>query len=376
MKKIFFSLLLFTAVNKCEAQSSTQFYEKGKTLKTDSKINEAIAEFKEAVRLDAKFRDAWYELGWCYNDIEEYKNALASLRTARNLGLETSKMFFELAYAFEKTGNDDSAINNYKRCLAINPDYSSVNKRLGYIAYAKEDYVTAIQYFDKFEVINKTPIEDYYYWYRKGYAYNALKKFEAAKTSLNKSLQFKQDYISTYLEIGFACYKLSQNDEAISNYQKAINIDSKNHIPYNGIGDVYRDNIKNMDNAMEWYRKTLAFNPTERKANYGVCYCLNSNGKYSEAIPYIQKAIDNETNYTAAYVEIGYSYYMTSNNVLALENLKKAISISPLNENARYYAALVYINQGNRTLAQKMTDELKQLGSTLTDKLQEKVNKM
>jgi hypothetical protein len=46
------------------------------------------------------------------------------------------------------------------------------------------------------------------------------------------------------------------------------------------------------------------------------------------------------------------------------------------NENARYYAGLVYINQKNKIKAQQMVDELKALSSKNAAGLQEKVNKM
>jgi tetratricopeptide (TPR) repeat protein len=71
------------------------------------------------------------------------------------------------------------------------------------------------------------------------------------------------------------------------------------------------------------YKKTLVINPKERKACFGMGYCLNRTEKYNEAIPYFKTAIEQESTYTAAYTELGYSYYMMSNNTDALINLNK-----------------------------------------------------
>ena len=182
--------------------------------------------------------------------------------------------------------------------------------------------------------------------------------------------------VLTYLELGFACTKLKQDDDAINYYKKAIDIDAKSHIPYNGIADVYRDNKKNMTEAMAWYQKSLTINPNERKANYGLGYCSNSLGKYTDAITYLKKAIESETTYTAAFVELGYSYYKTERYTEALNNFAKALSLNSKNENARYYSGLVYIAQKNRASAQRMADELKNLNSKNATSLQDKVNKM
>ena len=83
-----------------------------------------------------------------------------------------------------------------------------------------------------------------------------------------------------------------------------------------------------------------------------------------------------EATYTAAYVELGYSYFKTDKYVEAGLSFDKAISLNPKNENARYYACLMYVKQGKKSLAQKMVDELKALSSKHVETLQKKVNAM
>jgi len=51
-----------------------------------------------------------------------------------------------------------------------------------------------------------------------------------------------------------------------------------------------------------------------------------------------------------------------------------AISLNPKNENARYYACLMYIKQKNKTKAQKMVDELKAISSKHVATLQPQVD--
>jgi len=315
-------------------------------------------------------------MGWCQNDTKDYVGAIASLRKARSLWPDVYKILFELGYAFEKINSIDSAINNYNQCLQITTTNGGVYKQLGYIYYNKEDYRTALENFEKYEEVNNNPINDYLYWYRKGFMQNAMKQYDAAKTSLTESTKFKTDYINTYLELGFACKNLKLDEDAIFWYEAAIRIDEKSYVPYNGIGEVYRDNKKDMNEAINWYRQALEIKPDERKANFGIGYCNNTLGNYAIAASYFQKAIQAEPTYTAAYVELGYSNYMLQNNTAALENLSKALSLNPKNENARYYSGLVYINQNNKVMAQKMVDELKALNSKNAATLQERVNKL
>jgi tetratricopeptide (TPR) repeat protein len=377
MKKIVFafSFILFFS-STIFAQNAQQLYDEGLQLRKDGKSKDALERFKRAVALKPNFTDALYEIGWCQNDTKDYKSAMETLRKVRQQWGTVPKVYFELGYAFEKSSLIDSAISSYKKCLALKNDYSLAWKQLGYISYNADNNKEALEYFSNYERSAKAAITDYLYWYRKGFVCNALQQYESAKSALNKSLGIKKDYLNTYLELGFSCTRLKQDDEAISYFKKAIDLDPNSHIPYNGIGEVYRDNKKDRIEAMVWYRKSLKINPNERKANYGIGYCLNSTGKYEEAISYLKRAIESENTYAAAYVELGYSYYMTGKNTEALASLNKAISLNAKNENARYYAALVYINMKDKANAQRVVDELKVMASRHAAGLQEKINKM
>lgn len=366
------SAVAFTSINAQDAQT---YFNDGKKLKDQGRIEDAQLKFRQAVAAKPDYIEALYEWGWCQNDLKDYEGAIKSLKKVRGSWDNVAKVHFELGYAFEKSGKTDSAISSYNRCLSLKPDYSGVFKQLGYIAYEKEEYSNALEQFRKYESV-KSEIKDYLYWYRKGFSSNALKDYTNAKTALQQSLVYKSDYINTYLELGFAATRLKQDEEAIGYFKKAIEIDPKNHIPYNGIGEVYRDNKKDMTEAMNWYQKTLSINSMERKGNFGMGYCLNSTGKYNEAIIYLKKAIEKEPDYVAAHVELGYSFYKTGMNTDAISYLNKAIALNPKNENSRYYLTLIYVDQKNKEKAQKAVDELKSLSSKHVSQLQAKVDEL
>lgn len=370
------SLSLFAGTLHAQTAAET-LYNEGIALKDSKNSSAAVKKFKEAIALKPDYTAAYYDMGWCLNEMGEYSQAMTALRKARTVWTTIPKVFFELGYAFEKQGMLDSARKMYARTLELKSDYSQVFRRYGEMAYNKEDYTTTLDNFAKFEQYVKSPSRDYVYWYRKGFSNNALKNYAEAKAALLRSAELKDDHINTWLELGFAATKMKDNDDAIGYFEKAIDIDSRSHIPYNGIAEVYRDNIKDSDKAMEWYRKALNVKTNERKACFGMGYCLNAKGQYSDAISYLETAINQERDYTAAYVELGYSYYMTGRNDDALAKLNKAMEINPQNYNSRYYACLVYVNQGKKAKAQQMIDEMKSLSPAKSvSNLQQKVDKL
>jgi len=366
-------ILLGSIVN---AQDATALYNEGIKLMQEKKVPEAIDKFKKALVLKPGYTEALYEMGWCLNDLKEYSSAINNLRSARVGWPIVPKVHFELGWAFNKTNQPDSAFQSFNKCLQYKPDYSGAWRELGYILYDRDDYEKALLHFSNYERFAKDSIRDYLYFYRKGYCYNAVKKFDSAVFTLSQSLRFHTKYINTWLELGFAHARLKKEEEAINYYKKAIELDPKSHIPYNGIGEVYRDRKKDREEAMKWYRKALEVKPRERKACFGIGFCLNAQQKYSEAIPYLRIAIEEEDTYTAAYVELGYSLFKTKLYTEAEEKLLKALSLNPKNENGRYYLALLYIDQRDKTKAQQMVNELKELSSKYVTELQNKVHAM
>jgi tetratricopeptide (TPR) repeat protein len=373
MKSLHLVLAFILLSNLSLAQTAEELFAEGKQLRTDKKSAEAIKKFQQAVNLKPDYYEASYEMGWCMNDTKDYTGALSTLRKARVGWSHIPKVWFELGYAFDKLNMIDSAVKCYTKCLALKPDYSLAYKQLGTVEYTKDNFQNAVDHWKKFIDIKGGVVDDYLFWYRMGFCHNALKDYTKALEYLKKSEELKKDYLNTYLEMGFASSRLKKNDDAIAYYNKAITVDPNSHVPYNGIAEVYRDNIKDCNKAMEWYRKSFDVKPKERKACFGFGYCMNSQGRYSEAISYLKTAIEQESDYTAAYTELGYAYYMTGNNADALTNLNKSISLNPAGANPYYYAALVYIAQKNKTKAQEMANGYKKAGKDISS-LQQKIN--
>lgn len=376
MKYRFLFIYLITIAfnfNNLSAQNAQNLYDEGIKLRSEKKITEAQQKFKEAIALKNNFYDAIFELGWCQNELEDYQGSIKTLYKLKNAWNNIPGLYFEMGYAFEHLSKIDSAIICYKRCLKIDPFYVAAYKQLGYIASDQQDYEYAIKQFEEYEVKFQKEITDYLYWYNKGFVQNELADYANALISLKKSLNYKQDYINTYSELGFASLKVKLDEEAINYYKKVIEMDSKKYSAYSGIAQVYRDNKMDMKEAMVWYKKALDINPYDKNSMYGMGYCLNSTDQYNDAVSYFISLLAKYPDYAPGWEELGYSCYKTEKYSEAIDNFNKAIRLDPKNQNARYYAALVYIKQKNKSMAQVMLDELKILSSGYVTDVQEMI---
>lgn len=346
-------------------------YNKGRDFKDAKKIPDAIACFKKAIEKYAYHYESKYELGWCYNDTKEYRQALAILSSIPE-NSRTNKTYFELGYANNKLGYTDVAILNFNKCIEIYSKGSNAYKELAKIYYDKNDNTTALEKFKKAVELDTT----YEYGLNRiGYLYNNQKLYNEAIYWLNKANNQKETAPS-YNELGFAYYKLNQSETAIDMYRKAIALDSKSASSYKGIGDVYRINYKpaKLTEAIESYKAAIPiYTSPSYGTHYGLGWCYNELSKYDDAIKELEKAKTIDSKNVNLYSELGYAYYMKGLNYSAINIFKEGIALDNQTALCRYYLGLVYINQKDKTNAQKVADELKSINQDYSTKLQAKV---
>jgi tetratricopeptide (TPR) repeat protein len=381
MKKIaFFSFFVLVAISNFCQTNYYQLISDGKKLQKEQKIKEAIEKFKAAETLKPKEDEAIYWIGWCYNDLKEYANAIAALKKAP---IPFSKRINnELGYAYKKLQLFNDAIEHFEKALLIDPDNYSTNNQLGGIYKEKNNYDKAIEYYKKCEAIANEeyknlirgeykiePIENLIY------CYNASEKFNDAITIGEKGVSLKKT-VFLFAELGFAFYKLKQNDKSIEAYKNALLIEPKYATAYKGIGDVYRRNFSpaKITEAMESYKKAIEYNPNSAGSNFGLGWCYNEQSKYADAITYLNKALTLDSKMVAGYTELGYAQYMQSLNNEAINTFKQGIALDNKNKLCKYYLGLVYVKIKDKANAQKLANELYTLDQPLSIKLKAKAD--
>lgn len=375
MKQIVLSVLFTIAVYTVNAQTTaTGWFSKGKDLITASKFDEAIEAFEKAISMDGKYAEAYYKLGWIYNDKELYTTAIEKLKKAISLNPDHANAYQELGYAYKKKGDYYEALANINKAIIIKPGYALAYKQLGDVYVKldrKSEAITAYENAYTYDNKNSSAC------YELGYLYNGKEEYEKALLWLNRALAIKPE-VSTYNEVGFAYYKLKKNDEAIAAYKNALQINPKNGTAYKGIGDVYRRNFSpaKTTEAKENYLKAIENNPKSAGSHFGLGWCYNELGTYSLSIPSLKRAIELDSKLAAAYTELGYAQYMTGYNYDAINTFDKGIAISTDAKLPVYYKGLVYIVLKDKTNAYKMLDQLKPLDSKLYDKLYNKITAM
>jgi len=162
--------------------------------------NNAAAAYTRVLTLDRSNAHAYRRLGWSLNELARFEDAIAPLKMALQLGPDDRDAYRELGYAWRKLGQSDLAIAAYTELMRV-------------------DAHSEVPHFGLADV----------------YFYN-LKNFSQAIDEYRVGLQLGGGDVSVFLNLGAAYEALGNNDEALSSYQRALQLDPKSRDAHFSLG--------------------------------------------------------------------------------------------------------------------------------------------
>jgi tetratricopeptide (TPR) repeat protein len=102
----------------------------GAALAAQGNLDEAIAQYREAIRLQGNYSDAYYNLGAALAAQGKFDEAMAHYREAIRLDDNNSEAHNNLGAALIQTGRFEEAIPELRRALELDPHYAAAEHNL------------------------------------------------------------------------------------------------------------------------------------------------------------------------------------------------------------------------------------------------------
>jgi len=110
-------------------------------------LNEAIAVYRKALSIDPLHEKAYYNLGNVYLEQGRFDEAIHAFKNAILINSDYTQAHYNLGYAYDKKGMWDEAIAGYERVLSLNSGYAEACNNLAVIyCYRKKDFTLAARY--------------------------------------------------------------------------------------------------------------------------------------------------------------------------------------------------------------------------------------
>jgi tetratricopeptide (TPR) repeat protein len=228
------------------------------------RLDDAIREYQEAIRISPDYANAhsclgivyYYRQGRLDDAIREYQEVI-------RINPDNADAHFDLGNVYDKQDRLDDAIREYQEAIRINPDVAVAHSNLG-IAYNKQ-----------------------------GRLDDAIREYQVA-------LRLDPDCAEAHSNLGAAYAKQDRLDDAIHEYQKAIRINPDLAIAHFNLGDVYYKQDR-LDDAIREYREAVRIAPNDARAHRLLGYVYVRLRQYEDAIASFSRAIEIDPKYKYAW---------------------------------------------------------------------------
>ena len=169
---------------------------------------------------------------------------------------------------------------------------------------------------------------------------------DEAISHYQKALQINSDYAELHYNFGIALLQNGDVDEAIAQYQTALQIKpgyAEAHINL-GIALLQKGNV---DEAITHFQTALQIKPDYAEAYINLGIALLQKGGVDEAIAQYQKALEINTDYADAHYNLGNILCQKGRVDEAIAHYQKALQINPDDAEVHNNLGLALLQKGN-----------------------------
>lgn len=295
-------------------------YYLGEILDKQDRSNDAIAQYKQAVKLNPRYTEAWFDLGVAQYNHNNYDEAINAYKQAITLKNDNYEFYENLADVYRQIGFKDKNVRkiNYQQ--------------------AESYYNLAITFAERNkDKINETALADLYS--KQGFVTGGLNKWEATINVLAKAVAISADSVD-YTNLGWAYYNSAQDD-----------IFSKREAQAK----------PKLEKARDALQKATAMDSRAVGAFMNLGVTLIDLGDAKGAIEALKTTVGLRDKWLPALNELGLAYYLDKNYDEAIKNFKKTVDIDKNFSSGLYNWSRAEFARGNLKEAKKVQDQLRKI---------------
>ncbi len=255
----------YETVIKIDPQKPHVHYELALAYLKKGLFDPAMQELRNELYITPQHYNALCQLGELYIEAGQPERALSFFERAKEIMPEKFRAYLGEGIAYWKLKQIEKAKESFQRVLAINSTHQQALFYMGSIYLDEKNYIGAEDLFQSvIDLLRAKPnltkeerdmLAEAYIKY--GEVELLLDRPRTALDYFQLSLKYQPNNPESYYGLGQAYVKLNRYRAAEQEYKKAIKAAPENPKYYLGLGILYHNFLKELDNAVENYRKYI-----------------------------------------------------------------------------------------------------------------------
>ncbi len=214
-------------------------------------FQQAITEFRKAIKIDPNQARLYSGLGTVYFSMGEKEKAITEFRKAIQIKPNNINLYIFLGMAYNLSGQFQQAITEFRKAIKIDPNQARLYSGLGTVYFSMGEKEKAIDYYQR--AIQMSPYNSDAY---SGLAavYQFLGQYNKAIRYNKKAIQINPGDMSAYSGLGINYLYLDEPNKAIPCLKTSIEVNPYFINAYHGLGLAYFK-LAQYENAKEAFEK-------------------------------------------------------------------------------------------------------------------------
>lgn len=315
-------------------------------------FNEALTEYRKILQIDSTEYEAYFESANLYYAARQYNSAIANyLKYLQNVP-ENAKARVLAAKAHNALKQYGQVIDILHPIENAHPPNVDVFRLLAEAHFRSAKYEHASMYFDKLLASGQGTSEDYQF---RGVALSRLQKMPEAISDLQKAIELDPNNGDAHFELGLIYYRATDYENALTHYRKKAELDTTSLSALLNIG--YTEfQLERYDSAATTFKKitTMKSDNLNGFLWLGRSYAqldslMLEEGAYQRVIELgLLDTMKYKKERAEAHFSIGYLKAKQNQQAAAIDHLKLAIQIDDTNADTFTLLAQVYAQMNKR----------------------------
>ncbi len=305
-------------------------YNLGVALQNNGQLNEAIPEYREAIRLKEDYAEAHVQLGDALAGKGRLDEAIAEYRAAVRIKKDFPEAHDNLGRALLDQGRLEEAIPELREALKSDfPGAYKAHNGLGMALGLKGQLNEAIDEFRAAIQLNKDCVEAHF---NLAIALGMKDRLDEAIDAYCAAIRIKKDYAHAHLNLGNALKGKGLLDDAITEYREAL----KSNFPgaymvHGNLGDAFQEKGQ-LDKALAEYREGIRLKKDDAQLYNHLARLLATCPDLKlrdagQAVATAKKAVDLASGDGGCWNTLGIAQYRNGDWKAALAALNKSVQL-------------------------------------------------
>ncbi len=254
-------------------------------------------------------------------------------------------------------GRGQELVKHYQNAISTNPSDADLHFRLCRVYFSMKAYDDSISECQKAIDIRPTMALAYV---NIGKSYDAKKQFNDAIKLYDKAIELDPSMLGVYKDKAITLTDMKDYDEAFKTVDIALGLKTSDDSVYALKGSIYETINKNKE-AVSIYKTGLSLYPDSVRLLAAYGSILSKEGRYSESIEYLTKALNIDLSTQASlsnpnlmlaiiYNALGNSQYHLGNKNEALNSFRKSVEHNPDSSEIKDVVSLIEKELGTVTM--------------------------